>query len=47
MDDRAEAYHVLVDARKACRLCSGLGLANASEVHGGDACGHGRLAGLG
>ena len=36
MDDRAQRYQNLVDARKACRLCSALGLVNASEVRGGE-----------
>jgi DNA polymerase len=35
MDDRSQRYQVLVDARKACRLCSGSGLINASAVRGG------------
>ena len=36
MDNCSQRYHALVDARKACRLCSDLGLINASEVRGGE-----------
>ena len=32
---RPQKYQALVDARKACRLCSKSGLINASEVRGG------------
>ena len=36
MDDRSLRYDALVDARKACRLCSDLGLINASVIRGGE-----------
>ena len=35
MDDRSERYQALVEARKACRLCSDFGLINASVIRGG------------
>ena len=36
MNDRTQRYHTLVDARKACRLCSDLGLINASVIRDGE-----------